>query len=162
MNKKSKVQLDELIVTYKRNKEKIEKLQDDNDFIKKRIIFLMDKAKESSYKYYNPELFENELKATICERKTVSYDVQRAKELLGKKRFSEIVDKEYSICDISKLIELAKSHGVSPKELKSCLNINEKINNKKLDQAYNLGDIEEEEVQEFASVETSTRYLAIK
>lgn len=126
MNKKTKQQLDDLIINYKKNKERIEKLQSDNDFIKNRIIFLLGKSKTKTFEYYNPEIFPDIIKCTVCERKTLSYDVQRAKDLLGRKRLNSILDKDYSISDIEKLKELAKSHGISANELKSCLEVQEK------------------------------------
>lgn len=162
MNKKTKQQLDDLIINYKKNKERIEKLQSDNDFIKNRIMFLLGKAKTKTFEYYNPEMFPDIIKCTVCERKTLSYNVQRAKELLGRKRLNSILDKDYSIGDIEKLKELAKSHGISVNELKSCLEVQEKINSKKLDQAYNLGEIDDEEVEEFVKVDTTSKYLTFK
>jgi hypothetical protein len=162
MNKKIEEQLTDLIIKLKSNQAKIEKLEDDNNFIKKRIMFLLDKAKSKNFSYYNPELFDHELKCSLCERKDIRYDIARAKELLGKKKCKQFIDSSYEVCDIEKLKDLAKNHGISPQELKDCLSVNEKVNNKKLDNLYDLGEIDFEEVEKFAEVKLTSRYISIR
>lgn len=162
MNKKIKLQIEELIRDYKTKKGEYEKLGHDLDFIKNRIIMLMDKAKEKSYVYIDPEFSKVPLKCSICERSEVKYDLDRARELLGSKKLKKIVDKSYGVADITKLIALSKEHGISPEELKSCLSVSEKVNNKKLDQLYDIGEVSAEEVQEFCQVSKTTRYITLK
>ena len=162
MNKKLRLQVEEMIRDYKNKRDEIAKMERDLEFIKNRIIMLLDKAHEKSYEYVDATFSKVPLKCSICERSEVKYDLDRARELLGSKKLKKIVDKTYGVADITKLIELSKTHGISPDELKSCLSVSEKVNNKKLDQLYDIGEVSAEEVQEFCQVSKTTRYITLK
>ena len=162
MDKKIQSQIEELIRALKKIRDKIVQLEQDDKFIKNRLIMLLDKAGIKSYEYLGAEFADTKLTCTVCERSDIKYDLQRARELLGPRECKKFVDKTYGVADISKLIDLAKAHGISPDELKSCLSITEKVNNKKLDQLYNVGEINAEDVQEFCTVEKTNRYIMLK
>ena len=153
-------QLVGLVKKLKTNRDKVEQLQNDNDFIKNRIMFLLDKLGEKSFTLKDIEFSPKSLVCMICEKNDVSYDLKRAKEILGAK-CKGFTHKEYDVSDFEKLKALAKAHGINPEEFKSCFDIKEKVDNKKLEQMYAVGDVDVEDVQEFMEVKT-TRYVALR
>lgn len=160
VTKQNHEQLVGLIKKLKTNKDKIEQMEKDNEFIKNRIMNLLDKSKEKSFVLKDLEFSPKSLTCMICEKKDVSYDLQKAKEILGAKCKS-FVNKKYDVSDFEKLKQLAKEHGISLNDFKSCFNISESVDNKKLEQMYQVGDVDIDDVQEFMEVKTK-RYIALR
>ena len=123
-------------------------------------MFLLDKSGEKTFTLKDLEFSPKSLTCMVCEKKDVRYDLQRAKEILGAK-CKQFTIKQYDVCDFEKLKTLAKSHGINIEEFKSCFDIKEKVDNKKLEQMYAIGDVDVEDVQEFMEVKT-TRYVALR
>lgn len=160
MDKQTHEQLTGLVKKLKTNNDKIEQMQKDNEFIKNRIMNLLNKSKEKSFVLKDIEFSPKSLTCTICERKNVSYNLQKAKEILGAKCKS-FVNKKYDVSDFEKLKQLAKEHGISLNDFKSCFSISESVDNKKLEQMYQVGDVDIDDVQGFMEVEIK-QYVALR
>lgn len=83
---------------------------------------------------------------TAQKRETIKleYNSAKLKEKLDKELFNEIITKTYSINNIEGLIELMKDAGISPKEFKKYLVINEVVDKDRIKQLYEVGDITQE------------------
>lgn len=82
---------------------------------------------------------------TVLTVKTTWF-LDKLSEKLSKNVFSEIVDKTYTITDFDGLVSYLKSCGVDPKEFKKFIDVERKVNEKKIDQLGKLGEITQEDI----------------
>lgn len=89
------------------------------------------------------------LVATKVERVTsINYDVDLLKKRLDRELFDEVVDKTYTVTNIDALVALLKKAGIKPKEFKPLIHVDERVNSAKLQQAYSIGDIKMNDIQD--------------
>ena len=60
---------------------------------------------------------------------------------MTKEQQKEVIDKTYVVSDMGGLIEYLKTCGVKPKEFKKFIEVQEVVNETKLDNAYQTGEI---------------------
>lgn len=77
---------------------------------------------------------------------TVEFYPEKVRAVLDKKVYENVVNKTVKINDLSGLIKLLKSYGVSPKKFKKFISVDEKIDTEKLDTLMTIGDIKFEEL----------------
>ena len=149
-------------IKYLSNKEEIEKLNDANKAMSKMIIDCLDGLKTKSYSFLvnNDEGGESKCTFTKVEKNKVTYDIGKVKEAVDKKTFNKIVNREF-IADYDKLVELAKKYKISKDEIMNCLTINEEIDNKKVNELYNLGQIDLNELKGTFTIDT-TSFLSVR
>ena len=86
-------------------------------------------------------------------RERIVWNIEKLKQKLDKKTLNNIVDKEYVINDMKGLSEYLKSCGVSAKEFKKYVTVNESINDKAIESAYQLGFIKKKQIEGCYEVE---------
>ena len=72
-----------------------------------------------------------------------------------------LVEKEYYISDMHGLVKYLKSCGVDPKKFKKYLIVTEKVNQKKMDELSDIGDITREDIEGCYKLEEANGYLTI-
>ena len=92
---------------------------------------------------------------------TVTFDADKLEKRLDKELCNEFIEKKYEINNIEGLVKYLKSCGVDPKEFKKYINVEKKVNNKKLDEISNLGDITEEDLKGCFTTKESVGYIKI-
>ena len=92
---------------------------------------------------------------------TVTFDADKLEKRFDKELCNEFIEKKYEINNIEGLVKYLKSCGVDPKEFKKYINVEKKVNNKKLDEISNLGDITEEDLKGCFTMEESVGYIKI-
>lgn len=80
-------------------------------------------------------------------RERIVWNLDKLKQKLDKKTLNNIVEKEYIINDMKGLSEYLKSCGVSAKEFKKFITVNETINDKTIESAYQLGFIKKKQIE---------------
>jgi len=149
---------------YVSNKDKIKELENRNKFLSDSILEQLDKLETKSYSFTitdeKDESKKNKYTFTKAEKSKVTYDNEKVKEVVGKKMYSKIVDREY-LADWEKLVELAKKYNISKDEILGCLTINEKINNDKLKNLYEVGEIDIKKLKGTFTIDSSN-YLMMR
>lgn len=101
------------------------------------------------------------LKVRPIVNKKIIWDFDKLESKVDKSLLKQFVLKEYVIEDFDGLIKYLKSCGVNPKKFKEFLKVNKKVDSKALDQLYDLGEIEFEDVCECYKVEITSGYVKI-
>ena len=96
----------------------------------------------------------------VINRKIV-WDYAKLLESLGKKLYREVVDKTYSIADYDGFADYLKSCGADPKKVAPFLSVEQKVNDKKLNECAAMGDITEEQIKDCYKLELSLKYVNI-
>lgn len=107
--------------------------------------------------YMNPTKF----KVTKVVNQKINWIVERLKERLPKKVLCEVLDKTYTVNDMSGLIEYLKTCNVDPKRFKSFIDVSESINQDKLNWLYDTGHIKSKDLKDCYTVENGTSYIKL-
>lgn len=96
----------------------------------------------------------------VCPKKVI-FDADKLEKRLSKETCKKIISKKYSIEDFDGLIEYLKECNVDPKKFKEFLSIEKTVNNKKIDELSELGEIKEEDIKGCYTVKDIQSYLKI-
>lgn len=100
-------------------------------------------------------------KATVVKQKKINFNVDMIQQIIDKEVFNEICDKKYELVDYEGLVEYVKSLGGSPKQFKSFIRCIKSINNNKLNQLSELGDISLDDLEGCYTVSENEGYIRI-
>lgn len=146
-----------------RNKQRFEQLEaqykQEKEKLSTRIRNYMYSHGYSSFDFRSRE-FGN-VKVNHVVRKMIKWDVTKLKAKLSPELCAEIIEKEYYISDIQGLVKYLKSCGVNPKKFKRYLIITEKVNQKKMDELSEIGDITASDVEGCYELKEANGYLTI-
>lgn len=98
---------------------------------------------------------------TRIRTKKVFWFVEKLKEKLDKKTYNKIVDKTYTINDIEGLIKYLKSCGVDAKKFKKFIEVNEEVDETKLNNLYDRGEIKKKQIEDCYEVKLGEPYIRI-
>lgn len=98
---------------------------------------------------------------TRVRTKKVFWFVEKLKEKLDKKTYNEIVDKTYTINDIEGLIKYLKSCGVDAKKFKKFIEVNEEVDETKINNLYDRGEIKKKQIEDCYEVKLGEPYIRI-
>lgn len=98
---------------------------------------------------------------TRIRTKKVLWFVEKLKEKLDKKTYNEIVDKTYTINDMEGLIKYLKSCGVDAKKFKKFIEVNEEVDETKLNNLYDRGEIKKKQIEDCYEVKLGEPYIRI-
>lgn len=101
------------------------------------------------------------IKVSRIQRTNVNFNIRKLEKALSKKIRNDIIEKEYIINDINGLVAYLKECEVDPNIFKSFLTVNKKVNEKKLDNLYDLGKIKKEEIEDCYEVEKSKPFFKV-
>ena len=101
------------------------------------------------------------VKVNHIVRKKIKWDVAKLKKKLSPELYAELVEKEYYISDMHGLVKYLKSCGVDPKKFKKYLIVTEKVNQKKMDELSEIGDITAEDIEGCYKLKEANGYLTI-
>lgn len=147
---------------YMMNKDKIKSLEDRNKYLSTEIIEGLNDLGTKSYSFTADDEDGKTAKYTFtkAEKTKISYDNEKVKEVIGKKLYSQIIDREL-IADWNKMVDLAKKYNIPKEEILECLTINESINNNKLKEMYEVGTIDIKKLKGTFTID-SNEYLMVR
>lgn len=140
-------------------KTEIDSLTAENNKVRSQIYDYLEQNKMKSIE--GSQLSESGAKkgllvATKVDRVTsLTYDIPKLKKVLDKELYNEIVDKTYTITNIDAMVSLLKKAGIKPSDFKKLIEVTEKVNNAKIQQAYSVGDISLNDIKDAYSVKVS-------
>lgn len=98
---------------------------------------------------------------TRIRTKKIFWFVEKLKEKLDKKTYGEIVDKTYTINDIEGLTKYLKSCGVDARKFKKFIEVNEEVDETKLNNLYDRGEIKKKQIEDCYEVKLGEPYIRI-
>lgn len=101
-------------------------------------------------------------KVKKVHKNRVIYDADKVEKAIGKELVSEIIEKEYTVNDMTGLISYLKECGVDPKVFKEFIDVSKKVNTSNLEQAYQLGKIDMQDLRGCYDVELISSYIDVK
>ena len=145
---KERTALEKVMVRLLKAEDEIAELEKTKDELSELIKNALLDADISSYPLEIDDGTEKPFKCTftIANRSFVNYKEDEIKQILGKKKFAEIVDRTINL-DYDKYIAIAKEYHIPSKVAMSCITVFDKINSRKLEQAYSAGRIQLEELK---------------
>ena len=109
-------------------------------------------------------LKQNEAFLMSCKRVkpvTIKYNEEAMLKSLGKNEINALFDKSYEIIDMTGLIQLLKSHGVSSKQFKKFISVKQTLSNEKLNHMYEIGVLTLDDLKGCYTVVKKSEYWKI-
>lgn len=101
------------------------------------------------------------LNVTRIRTKRVTWLLDKLKQKLGKDIYKDVVDKTYTINDIQGLIKYLKSCGVDAKKFKKFIDVNETLNEIKLNTYYETGALKKSDIEGCYDVKMGEPYIRL-
>lgn len=107
--------------------------------------------------------YEKPVKVRVnkIRKKTILWNVEKLKKKLNKNHYNEVVDKTYTISNMLGLIKYLKRCGVDPVKFKSFIDVTESVNETKLNNLYELGEVSKADLGGCYDVNMSEPYIRI-
>lgn len=87
------------------------------------------------------------LNVTRIRTKRVTWLLDKLKQKLGKDTYKDVVDKTYTVNDMYGLIKYLKKCGVDPRKFKKFIDVDETLNETKLDTYYETGALKKSDIE---------------
>lgn len=109
------------------------------------------------------DYYSNHVKLSVTRVRTkkVVWLLDKLKKKLTKEIYKEIVDKTYTVNDMNGLIKYLKTCGVDPKRFKKFIDVEEEINQVKMDFYYDTGKVKQSDVDGCYEVKMGEPYIRI-
>lgn len=101
------------------------------------------------------------LNVTRIRTKRVTWLLDKLKQKLEKDIYKDVVDKTYTINDIQGLIKYLKSCGVDAKKFKKFIDVNETLNETKLNTYYETGALKKSNIEGCYDVKMGEPYIRL-
>ena len=101
------------------------------------------------------------LNVTRIRTKKVTWLLDKLKQKLGKETYNDVVDKTYTINDMQGLVRYLKSCGVDPKKFKKFIDVDEVLNETKLNTYYETGALKKEDIEGCYDVNMGEPYIRL-
>lgn len=101
------------------------------------------------------------LNVTRIRTKKVTWLLDKLKQKLGKETYNGVVDKTYTINDMQGLVRYLKSCGVDPKKFKKFIDVDETLNETKLNTYYETGALKKEDIEGCYDVNMGEPYIRL-
>lgn len=101
------------------------------------------------------------LNVTRIRTKRVTWLLDKLKQKLGKDIYKDVVDKTYTINDIQGLIKYLRSCGVDAKKFKKFIDVNETLNETKLNTYYETGALKKSDIEGCYDVKMGEPYIRL-
>lgn len=87
------------------------------------------------------------LNVTRIRTKKVTWLLDKLKQKLGKETYNDVVDKTYTVNDMQGLVRYLKGCGVDPKKFKKFIDVDETLNETKLNTYYETGALKKSDIE---------------
>lgn len=101
------------------------------------------------------------LNVTRIRTKKVTWLLDKLKQRLGKDIYKDVVDKTYTVNDMYGLIKYLKKCGVDPRKFKKFIDVDETLNETKLDTYYETGALKKSDIEGCYDVKFEEPYIRL-
>lgn len=152
----------DLRVLNQKQKQEEESYKDKKTTLESKIKKIFDKKKVNSYSFANADGDQKKYyRATVVQQKKVIFNPDMVEQVVDKKVFNQICIKKYEITDYEGLVQYMKSLGGNPSKFKSFISCDKTIDNKKVNQLSELGDITDTALEGCYTVKPSAMWIKI-
>lgn len=155
-----------MVSEYAEKKSKFDKIKDKFTDIKSKFeefmleYFLLFPPKSDNT--INVETNNKQYSITKVEKQTISWNANMLKKVLPNKYLDKIIKKHYTIINIDGMIKLMKKYNVPITDFNKYISIEESVDEHKLDNLYELGEISMKDVDGCYIVRMQKPYFIIK
>lgn len=143
-----------------KQKEEESKYKEEKANFERKIKNIFDKKKVNSYSFANDDEHKY-YRATVVQQKKIVFNPDMVEQVVDKKVFNQICIKKYEITDYEGLVQYMKSLGGNPLKFKSFISCDKTIDNKKVNQLSELGDITDKTLEGCYTVKPSAMWIKI-
>lgn len=138
---------------------------DELNELKNKVIFMFKKLKIENVNISisggnEQEIKEHFYNVKLITRNNVNFDIEKLKSKINKKQKSKILERKVTISDFSGFSKFMKENGISFSQVKCFLDIDEKVNIKKLDDLFKRDEIDLEKINDCYKI-VKSNYLKI-
>ena len=138
---------------------------DELNELKNKVIFMFKKLKIENVNISisggnEQETKEHFYNVKLITRNDVNFDIEKLKSKINKKQKSKILERKITISDFSGFSKFMKENGISFSQVKCFLDIDEKVNIKKLDDLFKRDEIDLEKINDCYKI-VKSNYLKI-
>lgn len=138
---------------------------DELNELKNKVIFMFKKLKIENVNISisggnEQEIKEHLYNVKLITRNNVNFDIEKLKSKINKKQKSKILERKVTISDFSGFSKFMKENGISFSQVKCFLDIDEKVNIKKLDDLFKRDEIDLEKINDCYKI-VKSNYLKI-
>lgn len=101
------------------------------------------------------------LNVTRIRTKKVTWLLDKLKQRLGKDIYKDVVDKTYTVNDMYGLIKYLKKCGVDPRKFKKFIDVDETLNETKLNTYYETGALKKSDIEGCYDVKVGEPYIRL-
>lgn len=101
------------------------------------------------------------LNVTRIRTKKVTWLLDKLKQRLGKDIYKDVVDKTYTVNDMYGLIKYLKKCGVDPRKFKKFIDVDETLNETKLNTYYETGALKKSDIEGCYDVNVGEPYIRL-
>lgn len=101
------------------------------------------------------------LNVTRIRTKRVTWLLDKLKQKLGKDTYKDVVDKTYTVNDMQGLIRYLKTCGVDPRKFKKFIDVDETLNETKLNTYYETGALKKSDIEGCYDVKVGEPYIRL-
>lgn len=101
------------------------------------------------------------LNVTRIRTKRVTWLLDKLKQKLGKDIYKDVVDKTYTVNDMYGLIKYLKKCGVDPRKFKKFIDVDETLNETKLNTYYETGALKKSDIEGCYDVKVGEPYIRL-
>lgn len=144
----------------KKQKEAENKYKNVKADLERKIKNLLDKKKTNTYSFANGD--ENKYyRATVVQQKKIIFNPDVVEQIVDKKIFNQVCNKKYEITDYDGLAKYIKGLGGNPAIFKSFISCEKTIDNKKINQLSELGELSVDDLEGSYTVKPSAMWIKI-
>lgn len=152
---KAAIELETLNANFKSEEEKYKKRKQElQDIIK-------GYADKNNIEEFGFVWFDKVKKIKPIITKKITWDIKKLKKKLDPKVLNEVINKKYTINNMDELVTYLKSCGVDPKKFKKFIDVEETVNNKKIDELGQFGEIDMEQLSGCYELQANFSYVKI-
>lgn len=164
LTKKEKEKIEEMITSLIDSEIEVAVSRATNDKIRKIIMDAFEVFDLNSYdlvSHVENSTAYSTTKVTLVKGNKITYDVDKLKKALGKKRSQMFLSKNFTLSNVKEFKELLDEYGVPSKEVKKYITKTESVNEASIGRAYEVGELDVKEIKDCYTVTPRTPYLRI-
>ena len=101
------------------------------------------------------------VRVTNVRKKKIFWNLDKLKSRLSKKQYNSVVEKEYTVNDMSGLVSYLKECNVDPKKFKKFIDVSEELNDEKINNLYEMGEVDLGELKGCYEIEYGDPYIRL-
>lgn len=122
---------------------------------------VMNYFEKSGFEGADLDYDEGNIKLTMVNQTKIEWDIEKLKKVIDRDIRKKVIEQKVIINDYDNLVKLLKQNGVSPKQFKQCITVEESLDEKTLENCLELGEITKRQIKGTYKLHKSSGYVRI-